>query len=258
MPPQQPKTWSDNEIPPATECAVAVLVERLLALDMPEDANGQPQPVDIPLSQDGRKAWIQFYNAHANEQAAMSGDLAAAFSKLEGYAARFALLVHLIRAESQDPTLTDPAAVDAKSIAAGAVLSRWFGDEVARVYAIIGGNPESPEDRVKRGVIRLVHDRGGRITPNDLRRRNRSFRTSEEAEAALQRLVDAGTGRWESTEANPTGGRPTRYFVLSNTVSVSETTVIPEEYDGLGNGDNFSQLETQFDGVSEEVMEWSA
>ena len=74
----------------------------LLALDMPEDENGQPQPRDLPLSPKGKQAWIDFYNAHAIEQAEMAGDLAAAWAKLEGYAARFALLVHLVRAESGD------------------------------------------------------------------------------------------------------------------------------------------------------------
>ena len=39
----------------------------------------------------------------------MAGDLAAAWSKLEGYAARFALLVHLVRAESGDPRWSMPA-----------------------------------------------------------------------------------------------------------------------------------------------------
>ena len=52
-------------------------------------------------------------------KAEMAGDLAAAWSKLEGYAARFALLVHLVRAESGDQALADAGTVDEQSIAAG-------------------------------------------------------------------------------------------------------------------------------------------
>ena len=103
------------------------------ALDMPLNQNGQPEPQDIPLSPEGKRAWVRFYNEHACEQAEMAGDLAAAWSKLEGYAARFALLVHLVRAESGDQTLINAGAVDEQSIAAGVKLSRWFGDEAARV-----------------------------------------------------------------------------------------------------------------------------
>ena len=72
----------------------------------------------------------------------MTGELAAAWSKLEGYSARFALLVHMIRVESSDTTLANVGAVDEQSIAAGVALSRWFGDEAARVYGIIGGDAE--------------------------------------------------------------------------------------------------------------------
>jgi hypothetical protein len=107
MPPRRPKRWTEDELPWQTETALETLVGRLLALDMPEDENGQPQPRDVSLSPQGKQAWIEFYNAHAVEQADMAGDLAAAWSKLEGYAARFALLVHLVRAESGDQTLVD-------------------------------------------------------------------------------------------------------------------------------------------------------
>lgn len=107
MPPRRPKRWSEDELPWETEATLETLVSRLLALDMPEDENAQPQPRDIFLSPDGKRAWIDFFNAHADEQAELAGDLAAAWSKLEGYAARFALLVHLIRAQSDDPTLAD-------------------------------------------------------------------------------------------------------------------------------------------------------
>ena len=143
MPPRRPKRWTEDELPAGTEAALEALVGRLLALGMVEDEKGQPQPVDISLSPLGKQAWIAFYNAHAVEQAEMTGELAAAWSKLEGYSARFALLVHLIRAESSDTTLADVGAVDEQSIAAGVALSRWFGDEAARVYGIIGGGPRT-------------------------------------------------------------------------------------------------------------------
>ena len=67
----------------------------------------------------GKAAWIQFFEAHAVEQADLTGELSAVWSKLEGYAARLALVVHFIRWAAEDPTLQDPDAVDETSIAAG-------------------------------------------------------------------------------------------------------------------------------------------
>ena len=155
MPPEQPKQWTEADLPRETEAAMEVIFDRLLELDFQRDEEGELQPIDVDLSADGKAAWVRFYNDHAQEEAGLTGDFAAAWSKLEGYTARFALLVHLIRAASADPTLADPNAVDAESIAAGVLLLRWFGDETARVYAIIGGDAESPEAWERRELLRL-------------------------------------------------------------------------------------------------------
>jgi hypothetical protein len=230
MPPPRPKRWTEDELPLGTEAALEAIVGRLLALDMPEDENGQPQPIDIPLTAQGKRAWINFYNAHSCEQAKMADDLAAAWSKLEGYAARFALLVHLIRAESDDPTLADAGAVDERSIAAGVTLSRWFGDEAARVYAIIGGDAETPEAREQRELVRIIRDRGGEITARQLMQASRRYRASaEEAEAALGRLVTAEVADVWEDKHGAQGGRPVLVFTLRDSGNGNTTGEIPEE-----------------------------
>ena len=177
----------------------------------------RPQPRDVPLSPQGKQAWIEFYNAHAVEQAEMAGDLAAAWSKLEGYAARFALLVHLVRAESGDQALVDAGAVDEQSIAAGVKLSRWFGDEAARVYAEIGGDAESPEAREQRELVRIIRDRGGEITVRGLMQASRRYRSSaEEAEAALGRLVASGAANVWTDDHDGGRGRSVLIFTLTD------------------------------------------
>ena len=51
--------------------------------------HSSPAPIDVRLDPEARQVWIAFYNEHAQKQATIqNGDLAAAFSKLEGYAAR--------------------------------------------------------------------------------------------------------------------------------------------------------------------------
>jgi hypothetical protein len=76
-------------MPPEAKAPMRWLVESLLSLEMETDENGELVPVDIPLTAGGKTAWVAFYNAHAAEMATMHGDLAAAWSKLEGYAARW-------------------------------------------------------------------------------------------------------------------------------------------------------------------------
>jgi len=210
MPPRKPKQWTEDELPRDVETALETVISGLMGLDMPTDHNGQPQPRDIPLSPKGKRAWIDFYNAHASEEAAMNGNLAAAWSKLEGYAARFALLVHLIRSVSNDPPLADPGAIDEQSISAGVALSQWFGAEAIRVYGIIGGvEPEA------KNLREIIQSKGGSITVRGLMQASRKYRdNAAEAEAALADLVKAGDGKWETDDHDGGRGRPAKVFQL--------------------------------------------
>ncbi|MHC4405915.1 MAG: hypothetical protein ACYTG0_40250, partial [Planctomycetota bacterium] len=102
----------------------------------------------------------------------------------------------------------------------------WFVSETSRVYAIL---EESDTETEHRQVLEYIARQGGRITANDLRRRSRAFSTNEEAESFLRDLVADGRGIWDETETTPEGGRPTRYFRLTDRVSVSETPELPRE-----------------------------
>jgi hypothetical protein len=155
---------------------------------------------------------------HAREQAELTGDLAAAWSKLEGYTARLALVIHLVRAVTGD---ADPMAVDAESIIAGATLSRWFGREAERVYAMLG---ESDEQRERRELVELIERRGGTITVRELMRSSRRYRDSAEtAEAALQSLVRDGGALREPIGTTQRGGQPTARYRLVTVVTGDST-----------------------------------
>ncbi|MCC6321729.1 MAG: DUF3987 domain-containing protein [Phycisphaerales bacterium] len=221
MPPRRVKRWTEADVDANTEAAVASVFDRLFSLTMEPDpesplmADGHGpdmRPRLVRLADDGKRAWVTFYNEHAGEQVNLSGDEAAAWSKLEGYAARLALVVHLTRWAAGDATLRDPARVDEASIAAGVVLARWFGDEARRVYAILG---ESDEGRESRRLVEWIERKGGTVTVRDLTRGPREYRNDpERAAKALGELVAAGVGRWEVDAHGPKGGRPADRFRL--------------------------------------------
>jgi hypothetical protein len=214
MPTRKIKRWTEAIIDPATEAAIEDLFERLLALDFTVDQFEEQAPIDLQFTPDGKREWVRFYDEHADEQAELYGDLAAAWSKLEGYTARFALIIHLVRSEMNDPTLEDPASVDGASVQAGIRLSRWFADEASRIYTIIGGSGDSAENRERRKLVRLIRDKGGSTTVRELMRSCRRFRSDAQlAETALNDLVQAGVGTWQTVE---TAGRPKRTFVFFN------------------------------------------
>jgi len=220
MPPRRKKRWTEAEIPARVEAAICALFDRLYALDFDRDSDGNARPRLVSLSPGGKRAWIEFYDAHAAEYDELTGDLSAAWSKLEGYAARLALVVHFVRWGAGDPELQDPDAVDEASVVTGVALSRWFGREARRVYGILD---ESDEERDRRRLLELIERKGGSVTIRGLLRSSRMFATASEAEMALDVLVQAGKGRWESPEPGSHGGRPTRRFVLTDPCEVGRT-----------------------------------
>ncbi len=210
MPPRKAKRWTETDVDATTEAAVAAVFERLFALMPDTDEDGEDRPRLVTLDDDGKRAWVRFYNEHATEQSELSGDLSAAWSKLEGYAARLALVVHQVRCAAGDTTLRDPSRVDEASIGAGVMLARWFGDEAKRVYAILS---ETDDERQTRELVEWIGRHGGTVTVRQLTRGPREYRDAPDptakAEKALGELVAAGVAVWIHNDHDPKGGRPT-------------------------------------------------
>jgi DNA polymerase I-like protein with 3'-5' exonuclease and polymerase domains len=214
MPPKLPKRWSDAEVAEEVETAYHKLIDKLLALEFDCTEEG-PVPHVLPLSRAAKAAWVAFYNNWAQEQAAVEGELAAAFSKLEGYAARFALLHHVVTCIWLE--VDDRREVGVQSIEAGATLCFWFAREARRIYTTLS---ESVDERANRRLVEFIQARGGQVTATQLQRSNsRKYPTAEMATLALDGLVATGYGHWIDRPGDRRGGRPTRDFVLHPTVA---------------------------------------
>ena len=188
MPPKPSKVWTELEIDPDTEKHYQDLLDSLHRLEF-DKRNGEDAPHVLKLSKEAKDSWIAWYNAWAAEQAAVQGDLAAAFSKLEEGAARLALLHHVVTrvARGED----DLVPVQQESMDAGIVLARWFAQEAKRIYSMMS---ESTEERTTRQLVEFVRTRGGRITAKELQRSSRKYPDADAATQALDALVQAGYG----------------------------------------------------------------
>jgi hypothetical protein len=249
MPPRKAKRWTEADVDVETEKAVTAIFDRLLELPLKTDEEGDAQPRLVTLTVEAKRTWVEFYNKHATEQAELSGDLSAAWSKLEGYAARLALVIHMIRRAAGDDTLCDPARVDETSIAAGVVLARWFGAEARRVYAILS---ETDDDRETRRLVEWIERRGGTVTVRDLTHGIRAYRGDpDKAERDLSALMEAGFGRWEIDIHGPKGGRPAQRFRVLSTVTGTESPANIGKDMGSGDGDTGDSATDAGDGRGE-------
>jgi hypothetical protein len=218
-PPRKAKRWTEADIDPSAEAELGRLVDRLHELQPTVDGGGEPQPVLVRLTPDAKAAWTEYYNAHAVEQADLTGELAAAWSKLEEYAARLALVLHFTRWAANDATLASADRLDVDSMAAGIRLAHWFKHEARRVYAMLA---ESDAERDQRRLFEWIDRKGGLVTPREVHMGCRWLREPGAAEAALDELVKDGRGTWRDIPTTPKGGRPARVFALSTESTSTE------------------------------------
>jgi hypothetical protein len=233
MPPRRPKSWTDAEPSPEVEEKIKELFERLLALEPARKSRREWTPLVLPLSAEARRIWCAFYNEHAKQQSALEGDEAAAWSKIEGYAARFALIDYVVRALMDDSIVLDPNAIGEVSMQSGIVLARWFGAEALRVYKVLD---ESDSDDRQRRLLEWIERNGGAATANEVSKGIRCYRgNAEAARSALTQLFRAGFGTLVAVESSVRGGRPTCRFILNRYVTNTPDT--GDAGKGFGDGD---------------------
>jgi len=208
-PPRLARTWTDAEVPETVLRSYSDIVERLFDIQPGQSATSSVVPREVPLDAAAREMWIEFYNEHNRQQLTLLGNEAAAWSKLEGYAARLALVIHLARFAAGE--IARPDEIDQRSMTAGVELSRWFGYEARRVYAML---QMSGQERLLLARLELVIAVGEPVSVREWMRK-RSLPTADAAETELQELVDAGFGSWRFRERKLSGGAPVKEFVPS-------------------------------------------
>jgi hypothetical protein len=208
MPPQMPKQWLEAELDPDTERMFDDLLSTLLKLDFDKNSENRCVPKVLRLSPAAKEIWVTWYNAWAKEQAAVEGSLAAAYSKLEAYSARFALLHYV----AEHPE-TAEGEIRGEDMEAGINLARWFSAEVRRVYAMLA---ETPEERNCRRLVEFIGSRPRQeITAAALSRSNpHRYPDSAAARRALEVLAQGRLGEWVPQPAGRKGGRPSEAFRL--------------------------------------------
>jgi len=206
MPPRQPKQWTEDDVDEQTVSDMGAVFDRLYALEFATDAEGEPVPRLLTLDSDAKRAWVKFYNEHNREQLNHTGDVSAAWSKLEGYVPRFALIIHLTRVAADDPTVADSTRIDRASIEAGISLVQWFKGEVDRVYAYLSGDEQ---DRDCLRLMDWIRAKGGSVSVKDLYDAKRKrYPKAVDAENELKKLVGMGLGELRYDRPGEKGGRP--------------------------------------------------
>lgn len=215
------KTWREDK--PVTMGPYLTLIAGLLALPLPRTPGGALAPAEIPLEPEAKARFKDFVNAHGQHAKSFENPpLRYHYSKLEGVAARLALIFYLC--DRVTNALTGPngeyagEGVQERHVLAGIALARWYGREAQRVY----GRQETEEERQMWELLDKIDRYGGVITARQMVRSSRRWKDTQTAEEALMKLESEGFGRFVWENGGPEGGRPSKVFRLCDAPGVDE------------------------------------
>lgn len=211
-PPPIRQRFKDDQIHPRLVEAYDALIDALFQLEGDRTSDNPATPVPLTLSEGARSVYADFYDRLSEQQEDASPMLAGVLSKLRAYAGRLALVLHCL-AEAENPSEGVTMRVGVDTMHAAITLVEWFKSEAIRLFA---QRSETDEERELRELAEWVSRKGGNVTARDLARGPRKYRTASKAEAALQRLVNAGHGAWRLDEHDGGPGKPTRRFWLAS------------------------------------------
>jgi hypothetical protein len=186
-PPKRLVAELPKALPSKTRNQWAVIVRRLLGIELPTDDRGRALPVCLPLTDEARVVWESFYLAHQHRLHDASGAYAGALSKLERYVLRLALIFHLVN-EADDPCGDDTAPITVDAMRSAVAAIEWFIGETERIYSQWS---ESDEAGRLRRLLEWLAGRGGRAAIRDMIAA-KLYGTADEAEADLAKLIAAG------------------------------------------------------------------
>jgi hypothetical protein len=217
MPPGKRRIWTEAEVSEELAERYQSLLKDLLALTLADEKKRKPH--FLRMDSQAKQRWIEWYNSWGEQMAASEGDQTAAMAKLEGYAARLAL-IHAVVTQVANG-ITELCPIGAESIEAGITLAEWFAYEARRVYCTLR---ESSEERDNRRLVDWIATRGGRVTVRDLMRGNsRRWPTRDAAQESLEALVGMALATRETIAHGPSGGHDVHVYKLCMTHDTSDT-----------------------------------
>ncbi len=194
QPPRRAQVWTDNEISNETWIVIDALFIKLLEIDFADPEESTPH--FIGMSREAKQVFQEFFNQHHVEQSDLTGDSAAAWSKLLGYVPRIALVFHIVKQLCDEAKITD--AVSPATIREAIELVTWFKNEASRLYATIDETDDQRAERDLAAWIQRKH--GGECTVRQIVQGNWGVKDTAEAEALAIRLVRAGLAKWNSDD----------------------------------------------------------
>jgi hypothetical protein len=225
-PERTPLEWKDATVAIATRVAYDDLFAKLWSLGYDKDVVGSPpyEPHTLRFTDAGYQQWVKWVRDHYAQVNAprFPDNLRGPWAKLEGYAARLALIIHLCRREIGE---TSNHHVDEVSMAAAGDLIDYFKSHARKVYAHMRATPE--DKQALAAVAWIKRQPGCKVTARGLVRAGvNGVATTEEAKKLLQQLAERGYGK--AGEQNSKRGKASFVFTLNDN-NPTPDSMVPDQ-----------------------------
>lgn len=182
FPDRMTRTYSDAGLPDDLTSAWKELIGRLWLIPMAE-RDGRPAPTVLDMADSARAIWTPWVQAHYDEQTAddFPEHLDGSWGKLEAYAARLALILHLLHLASDPTSHLDLAPISRRTLEMALRLTSYFKSQTRRVHVAIGGKADEGGATVR--AIRKWIERHGHVSFSH-RDLTRSFPRVDESDLA--------------------------------------------------------------------------
>jgi hypothetical protein len=219
------KAWHVGEASDPTE--YARMLAQLYSIPLPVSDDGRTHPTLLDCHPDAVAVFRVFVNEHGVETIAIKNPaLRYHYAKLEGIAARLALVLYLCEAASGE--YDGQPGIQARHALGGVALARWYGWEARRFY----GTLETQADRERYELLGFIAARGGVVSPRAVHRAHRNlWKDTAAAEVALWGLVRSGYGTL-AVETSPDGNQALRFRLKAPTTGDSPQQ-IAQKHGGL-------------------------
>lgn len=134
-----PAKYSEVEISPATINGYCSVFNRIYEMNAFADDLGYIAPVHIILSDAAKARWIAWFNEHCNEinSSKLPYYLKGIWSKLQGYTARFALIIEL---SSVTKNKTEGLMISQESMDGAIMLTDYFKANARKVHELMNSS----------------------------------------------------------------------------------------------------------------------
>jgi hypothetical protein len=219
-PDRAPRPYSEQGISDHVAGAYGGLIKGLWERPMRE-VDGKPSPHVVRMTPEAHDAWAGWCRAHRDEQDAddFPESLEGAWGKLEAYAVRLALILHLmdLAADPSGPVDAGPPVLPRRVIDGAARLVAYFKSHARRVYDSMGGKAATGDDNVRALLGWIGRNDLPEFTERDIARNFDRFKDDPAALAdALEWMIGRNLiQRRPEPEARKPGRKPSPTFEVN-------------------------------------------